>query len=167
MAEGQRYSDELGTVYRVTYADWERAWFTEPDYQRERLASEAPERVAEHRIIAAEAFRDARFEAHYGWWMLTGLDAEGRRVDLGDTTEPELQTLALSPTVARQLEFPLGTMRDTSEVLSHGSETTFGRSDESPGEGNTVGSRLEEVADKVRDLFSRWRNRQHDHGMGL
>jgi len=41
--------------------------------------------------------------------------------------------------------------------------TTFGQSDESPGEGGTVVSRLEELADKIRDFFSRARSR--DRGM--
>jgi hypothetical protein len=69
MAEAGEQTDELGTVYQVRYADGERAFFTEPDYQRERQDADAPERIEAHRIVAADAYREARFEAHYGWWM--------------------------------------------------------------------------------------------------
>jgi hypothetical protein len=145
-----RQSESFGTIYRVIYAQGLRAFYTEFDYQREARDSHDPARLPEHRIMRADAFHDARFEAHYGgWWMLTGVNAEGRRVDLADTGEPELATLALSPAIARQVG------RET---------TTFGQSDESPGEGSTMVTRLRELSDKVRDLFNQ--SRQRDHGMG-
>jgi hypothetical protein len=102
MAEPQ--TESLGTIYRVIYADGERAFFTPEDSSRELTANQDPSRVAEHHIMDSAVFHDAHFERHYGgWWMLTGLSAEGRRVDLTDTTEPEISTLTLSPAVARQL----------------------------------------------------------------
>jgi hypothetical protein len=117
MADDLPRSETFGTVYRVIYDDGLRAFFTEADYTQGRVMADD--------ILATDAFREARFEYHDGgWWMLTGLNTDGRRVDLADTTEPELDTLTLPPAVARQLGFAEVTMTrgDTNIQAESGDE---------------------------------------------
>jgi hypothetical protein len=164
-------TESLGTIYRVLYADGEAAFFTPQDYSRELAASQDPSRVPEHRMIYSAVFHDARFEPHYGgWWMLTGLSADGRRVDLADTTEAEISTLALSPAVARQLgispdhgDFDVYYDPETgtaSVQAKYGDRPDLGDAEAaSP----TERGRIQALADRIRE----WFQRDRDQGMGL
>jgi hypothetical protein len=93
----ERQTEPLGTIYRVVYDDGARLFFTPADYARELTANR-------ERVWSSDSFTDARFEWHDGgWWMLTGVSDQGPRMDLADSTEREISTLALTPAVARQL----------------------------------------------------------------
>ncbi|MDQ3830552.1 MAG: hypothetical protein M3361_14865 [Candidatus Tectomicrobia bacterium] len=147
---------EVGTVYRVTYADGLTTFLRVGEYNREVRENHLPERLPGHRLVETETqqFDSARWEQdRAGFWVLTGVSAAGNRLILADATNDETLLLPLIPG-----------MEETSPDRPR-EMTTWGRSDESPGEGNTVVSRLGELADKVRDPFSRYRNR--DRGIGM
>jgi hypothetical protein len=163
----ERQAEPLGTIYRVIYDDGARAFFTPADYARELAANR-------ERISASESFIDARFEWHDGgWWMLTGVSGQGQRVDLADSTEREISTLALSPSVARQLgvgqnlpdrgDFDVYYDPETGTASV---QSEYGdRADLTDAEAASPIERhqIQQVADRIRD----WFHREQDRGMGL
>jgi hypothetical protein len=160
---------ELGTVYRVIYHDGTRSFFTPREYTHE-LATH------QERISASASFLDARFERHdAGWWMLTGLSSRGQRVDLADSTEREISTLALSPDVARTLG--VGT-----DIIDHGDFTVYydpetgtpsvqaeygDRPNLTEASAATLVERRQTLLERVEALLQRQQERARDQGMEL
>jgi hypothetical protein len=105
--------------------------------------------------------------------MLTGVNADGRRVDLADTTEPELETLTLPPTVARQLGFTEAPADRGDFDVHYGPETGTASIQAEYGDRPDLGdataaepverSRLQELAARIRA----WFHRDQDQGIGL
>jgi hypothetical protein len=92
----------------------------------------------EKHIVRLERFGEAQWTFQAGDSVLTGIDEQGTVV-----------TLAVI---------------EGAQQVDIGHETTsFGRSDESPADGTTMVTRIRELADRVRDLFSR----SQDRGMDL
>jgi hypothetical protein len=138
-ARDRDQTTDLGTLYRVTWEDGQTNLFAAADLDDVDLRE----------AVAVERFDQTRWIERAGDTVLTGVDVHGCE-----------QTLSV---IEGTHEVDLSLDEDVSGESPSRETTTFGQSDESPGEGNTLVSRLEEVADKVRDLFSRFRHR--DQGM--
>jgi hypothetical protein len=99
----------------------------------------APQQLASEDFTRAELlerFQQARWDVRGQATVLSGLDRQGIRVTLAVVEGAHTRDFAPEA-------------------------TTLGRSDESPSEGAGVVTRIRELADRVRDLFSR----SHDRGM--
>jgi hypothetical protein len=122
------------TMYRVTWEDG-----THSLYSRPQLRELDPYR--DQHIVKLERFDDAQWTFQAGDSVLTGRDDQWRSVTLA--VIEGTQQVDIGHTISQET-------------------TSFSRSNDNAGEGSAMSTRPHELADRVRDLFSRSRGRGID-----